>query len=127
NANAGAATSTARIYRRINGSEEDKSAIRWPHEIIPESEDRLGKAASKALIAFRKPQPPRRVAYDARNSAEIPGKNPKGIPQQSPGLRGTSYPGQRWSVFHNPNGVVASLHCRCLGPQPFQGCYGSDA
>src|SRR5882724_8345914 len=36
-------------------------------------------------------------------------QNPKGIPQQSPGLRGASYPGLRWPMIHNPNAVVASL------------------
>jgi plastocyanin len=31
---------------------------------------------------------------------------PKGIPSQSPGLRGTSYPGLTASYVHNPNGVA---------------------
>src|SRR6266436_3227910 len=34
--------------------------------------------------------------------------NPKGIPQQSPGLRGTSYPGPIALGRANPNGVVSA-------------------
>ena len=35
--------------------------------------------------------------------------NPNGIPSQSPGLRGTSYPGSRVPrLFPNPNGVASS-------------------
>src|SRR5439155_7445609 len=33
--------------------------------------------------------------------------NPKGIVSSSPGLRGTSYPGDRWPGIANPNGVAA--------------------
>src|SRR5258706_13099183 len=33
--------------------------------------------------------------------------NPKGIPQQSPGLRGTSYPGKMPTRNFNPEGVAA--------------------
>src|SRR6185503_23303 len=50
--------------------------------------------------------------------------NPKGISSQSPGLRGTSYPGSDRPPIYYPNGVAAILlvvvHPR--GPQPFQGC-----
>ena len=35
--------------------------------------------------------------------------NPKGISPQSPGLRGTSYPGSVPPTINNPNGVVADL------------------
>ena len=35
--------------------------------------------------------------------------NPKGIPAQSPGLRGTSYPGKSSGEIRNPNGVVANM------------------
>ncbi len=34
-------------------------------------------------------------------------KNPKGIPPQSPGLRGTSYPGFLIRVILNRNAVVS--------------------
>src|SRR6185503_9872105 len=34
--------------------------------------------------------------------------NPKGIPPQSPGLLGTSYPGWMFVASHNPNGVASS-------------------
>ena len=34
-------------------------------------------------------------------------KNPNGIPSQSPGLRGTSYPGCRVEEDHNPTGVAS--------------------
>jgi hypothetical protein len=33
--------------------------------------------------------------------------NPKGIPSQSPGLRGTRYPGNTREEIRNPNGVAA--------------------
>jgi len=36
-----------------------------------------------------------------------PKMNPKGIPAQSPGLRGTSYPGKSGQKANNPNGVAA--------------------
>src|SRR5260221_14069847 len=42
---------------------------------------------------IRRIQTPKKVAIDVRNAAEMLGKKPKGISQQSPGLRGTSYPG----------------------------------
>ena len=34
--------------------------------------------------------------------------NPKGIASFSPGLRGTSYPGNRIKYHFNPNGVAAT-------------------
>ena len=43
--------------------------------------------------------------------------NPKGIPKQSPGLRGTSNPGKS-SDNHNPNGVVAHSQTNTELPQP---------
>jgi len=39
--------------------------------------------------------------------SEIPKLNPNGIPAQSPGLRGTSYPGKSRQKANNPNGVAA--------------------
>ena len=42
--------------------------------------------------------------------------NPKGIPAQSPGLRGTSYPGKARHPGANPNGVVSV--CRTEGYNP---------
>jgi hypothetical protein len=51
-------------------------------------------------------------------------KNPNGIPTQSPGLRGTSYPGWQLADYSNPERVVASgfPHSRTEGAaQPFQG------
>jgi hypothetical protein len=53
--------------------------------------------------------------------------NPNGIPSQSPGLRGTSYPGKTSEENHNPNGVVANVTrapdengmvAVCKDPQP---------
>ena len=38
-----------------------------------------------------------------------PSENPNGILSQSPGLRGTSYPGTTSAENHNPNGVVANV------------------
>ena len=43
--------------------------------------------------------------------------NPKGIPSQSPGLRGTSYPGSWSRDGHNPNGV-ASFRTRPCAATP---------
>ena len=48
--------------------------------------------------------------------------NPKGIPQQSPGLRGTSYPGATDLKRQNPNGVSALVNVRSGGSQPRWGC-----
>src|SRR6266478_212577 len=48
--------------------------------------------------------------------------NPKGIPQQSPGLRGTSYPGIMRSIGNNPEGVVADHNGNATRPQPRWGC-----
>ena len=39
-------------------------------------------------------------------------KNPKGIPTQSPGLRGTRYPGVTGSRNHNPEGVATRCDAR---------------
>ena len=39
----------------------------------------------------------------------VPSENPKGIPAQSPGLRGTSYPGKTSEENHNFNGVAANI------------------
>jgi len=36
----------------------------------------------------------------------LPSENPEGIPSQSPGLRGTSYPGNGGPAKSNPNGVA---------------------
>ena len=38
-------------------------------------------------------------------------RNPKGISPQSPGLRGTSYPGAKDAQRHNPNGVATLGRC----------------
>ena len=35
--------------------------------------------------------------------------SPNGAVSQSPGLRGTSYPGKTSAENHNPNGVVANV------------------
>jgi hypothetical protein len=40
--------------------------------------------------------------------------NPKGILAQSPGLRGTSYPGKSAGPHHNPNGVAADCCTHAL-------------
>src|SRR6266436_5165071 len=48
--------------------------------------------------------------------------NPKGIPQQSPGLRGTSYPGIRRPIDDNPEGVAAHGNGSATRPQPRWGC-----
>ena len=47
-----------------------------------------------------------------------PSKNPKGIPPQSPGLRGTSYPGYAFPTNFNRNAVAASLCSRSKPEQP---------
>ena len=39
-------------------------------------------------------------------------ENPKGIPSQSPGLRGTSYPGNGGPAQSNPNGVALPIERR---------------
>ena len=46
-------------------------------------------------------------AYQLRTSLGSNSVNPNGIPAQSPGLRGTSYPGKARPHAANPNGVVA--------------------
>src|SRR6266851_8128118 len=48
--------------------------------------------------------------------------NPKGIPQQSPGLRGTSYPGIMRRIDDNPEGVAAHGSGSATRPQPRWGC-----
>src|SRR5260221_10363813 len=48
--------------------------------------------------------------------------NPKGIPQQSPGLRGTSYPGIRRRIDDNPERVAAHGNGSATRPQPRWGC-----
>ena len=60
----------------------------------------------------------KKMAHDAKNPAEIPGKNPKGIPQQSPGLRGTSYPGIIYPIDDNPERVAAHGSGSATRPQP---------
>src|ERR1051326_543093 len=51
-------------------------------------------------------------------------ENPKGIPTQSPGLRGTSYPGFEWRRRFNPKGVVdpyfRRLELGCAGHPPHE-------
>src|SRR5262245_33492322 len=48
-------------------------------------------------------------------------RNPEGIASFSPGLRGTSYPGETVGGKFNPEGV-ASLQEK--DPQPLRGCLG---
>src|SRR6266581_3273109 len=48
--------------------------------------------------------------------------NPKGIPQQSPGLRGTSYPGIMRPIDDNPERVEAHGNGSATRPQPRWGC-----
>jgi hypothetical protein len=48
-------------------------------------------------------------------------ENPKGIPQQSPGLRGTSYPGITRQIGDNPERVVAQSNGSATRPQPLLG------
>src|SRR5687767_751327 len=43
-------------------------------------------------------------------------ENPNGIPSQSPGLRGTSYPGCRVEEEHNPHGVASRTCARRDNP-----------
>ena len=42
--------------------------------------------------------------------------NPNGIVSFSPGLRGTSYPGNDADKINNPNGVVTVIFARCRNP-----------
>src|SRR6266576_1705798 len=51
--------------------------------------------------------------------------NPKRIPQQSPGLRGTSYPGNVRSIGDNPERVAAGDQGNRTRPQPRWGCESS--
>src|SRR5258706_4842236 len=62
------------------------------------------------------------IAYRSRilKSAALP--NPKGIPQQSPGLRGTSYPGIMRRLGDNPERVAVAGNCSATRPQPRWGC-----
>ena len=46
--------------------------------------------------------------FVSRYEVDIHTQNPEGIPQQSPGLRGTSYPGIDASNTHNPERVAPS-------------------
>src|SRR5207249_2640612 len=48
--------------------------------------------------------------------------NPKGIVQQSPGLRGTSYPGIMRPIDDNPERVVSHGNGSATRPQPRWGC-----
>ena len=48
----------------------------------------------------------RSTRYAALGVWTFPRRNPKGISAQSPGLRGTSYPGKMDAEPHNPNGVA---------------------
>ncbi len=48
--------------------------------------------------------------------------NPKGILQQSPGLRGTSYPGIMHWFHDNPERVAAQGNGSATRPQPRWGC-----
>src|SRR6266576_3193615 len=64
-----------------------------------------------------------------RNLCRAPGistsaaaPNPKGIPQQSPGLRGTSYPGIMRPIADNPERVAAHDNGNATRPQPRWGC-----
>ena len=51
--------------------------------------------------------------WNATINGPICVSNPKGIPSQSPGLRGTSYPGCIVREVSNPNGVVSFGSRRC--------------
>ena len=47
----------------------------------------------------------------------VPFLNPEGIPAQSPGLRGTRYPGgSRHTILFNRNAVVARPRDSCRNP-----------
>src|SRR6266853_7009710 len=48
--------------------------------------------------------------------------NHKGIPQQSPGLRGMSYPGTMLAIDDNPERVEARGDGSATRPQPRWGC-----
>jgi len=68
------------------------------------------ECASPLALLIRRTGPKRqRTLLLARNSR---GLNPNGILPQSPGLRGTSYPGEFREHGVNPNGVAASAHGR---------------
>src|SRR2546421_8672628 len=51
-------------------------------------------------------------------------ESPKGIRQQSPGLRGTSYPGKRKCPSDQPRKGCG--RCPSIGPQPLRGCLATE-
>jgi hypothetical protein len=52
-----------------------------------------------------------RDSTSSRRHPSAPSENPNGIPSQSPGLRGTSYPGSRSVKHHQPQrGCGPSVH-----------------
>src|SRR5206468_2735626 len=55
----------------------------------------------------------RQMNLNATINGPICVPNPNGIPSQSPGLRGTSYPGSIVGEVSNPNGVVSFGSRRC--------------
>src|SRR6266567_2025056 len=74
------------------------------------------------MFAVSNPKLPHLLQTASRNPAKMRGKNPKGILQQSPGLRGTSYPGIRREIDDNPERVVAHGNGSATRPQPRWGC-----
>ena len=74
-------------------------------------------AADKEGVPSRKPSLNRREVSE----------NPNGIPSQSPGLRGTSYPGKRERIAVQPQrGCVPSRAIAARLPQPLQGEWRLD-
>src|SRR5882724_394873 len=65
---------------------------------------------------------PARQSMNACPLKSAAAPNPKGIPQQSPGLRGTSYPGIMCPIDDNPERVAAHGNGSTTGPQPRWGC-----
>jgi hypothetical protein len=63
-----------------------------------------------------------RVQADSKWSGHWPSANPEGVPPSSPGLRGTSYPGNRGREGVNPERVASSGPPACVGPgcNPFR-------
>jgi hypothetical protein len=69
------------------------------HQLICE---RMGISETKIICEYGMSELSSQ-AYDQRKMHHpFHTENPKGIPPQSPGLRGTSYPGIEASNFHNP-------------------------
>jgi len=97
---AGRGDSTLAIYSQ-------QRCFQWLHGSPPD----LGGHAAGHPRATRLAA--RQMNLNATINGPICVTNPNGIPSQSPGLRGTSYPGCIVREVFNPNGVVSFGSRRC--------------